>query len=215
MKRGVFITFEGPEGGGKSTHIRKLSDWLGARGIKVVTTREPGGTKLGEAIRGILQHDTAGDIVYPETEALLFAASRAHLVRSVILPALKKGKWVLCDRYADSTTAYQSFARGLDRKLIDSMNSFAMGEAVPDLTLLLDLDVKEGFKRVSGRSGKKDRIERAGLQFHRKVRNGYLALAKQFPGRFATVDASGSVEEVDAAICEIVRGRFLRGRGGK
>src|SRR5450759_4346826 len=130
-----FITFEGPEGGGKSTQIIRLAERLRADGNEVVTTREPGGTATGEAIRGILQHDTAGEALAAETELLLFAASRAQLVRTVIVPALARGAWVLCDRFADSTTAYQGYGRQLDLNRIAWLNEMAMGGCLPRLTI--------------------------------------------------------------------------------
>ncbi|MBA4389271.1 MAG: dTMP kinase [Verrucomicrobia bacterium] len=214
MKRGRFITFEGPEGSGKSTHIASLAARLAECGIRIVRTREPGGTKLGESLRNILQHDAAGKVVSAEAEALLFAASRAHLVRSVILPALDSGRWVLCDRFADSTTAYQSFGRGLRREAVDAVNAMAVGSAVPDLTILLDLDVKDGFERVAARKGRPDRFERERMGFHRKVRKGYLSLARQFPGRIVRLDASGAIEAVDGAIWAVVSDRFFPGSPG-
>lgn len=215
--KGIFITFEGPEGSGKSTHVKELVFRLRAVGIRVESMREPGGTPLGEAIRGILQHNTAGSVVWPETEAMLFCASRSQLVRSVIIPALKRGKWVVCDRFMDSTTAYQVFARRLPRKTVDLLNAFAVGPAVPDLTILLDIDVRHGFRRVLARKSGHDRFEREKVSFHEKVRKGYLSLARQFPGRFAVVDSGGSVEEVDDLIWNAVSSRLLskRGRRGR
>jgi dTMP kinase len=209
--RGVFITFEGPEGSGKSTHAKALVGRLQQLGIEVVSAREPGGTPMGEAIRGIVKHNAAGSVVWPETEALLFGASRAHLVRSVILPALESGKWVICDRFMDSTTAYQAFARGLDRKKIDSMNALAVGKAVPNMTLLLDLNVRKGFRRIAARKTRYDRFEMEKISFHEKVRRGYLALARQFPRRFVRIDACGTFDAVDAMIWSVVKSRFLAG----
>jgi dTMP kinase len=152
IKPGQFITFEGPEGGGKSTHIKRLAARLKALGHEVLLTREPGGTPTGEAIRGILQHDHTGEAICPEAELLLFEASRAQLVRTVILPALQKGVWVLCDRFADSTTAYQGYGRGFDLETILMLNQHAMGDCVPALTLLMDIEVQVGRERLAQRN---------------------------------------------------------------
>ena len=208
MKRGRFITLEGPEGSGKSTQAERLERrWLAA-GRKVLRTREPGGTPTGETIRGILQYDTAGEPICPETELLLFEASRAQLVRKVILPALAKGIWVLCDRFADSTAAYQGYGRGFALPTVCAINDFAVGAAMPDLTLLLDVEVKHGFERMRGRRnspvGGHDRIEREALAFHEKVRAGYLALAAKEPRRFRVIDGGESPEQVEAAIWKAV-----------
>jgi len=142
---GKFITFEGPEGCGKSTQIKLLAEKLEAQGIKVACTREPGGTATGEAIRNILQHDVVDESLGERAELLLFTASRAQLMDQVVLPALGRGEWVLCDRFIDSTMAYQGFARGMDIATLDRINDFAIDSRNPDLTLLLDLDVEKGF----------------------------------------------------------------------
>ncbi len=156
MSKGRLITFEGPEGAGKSTQAAMLIAKLEARGIEVIYTREPGGTKLGEAIRGILQYNSAGEDPCAESEVLLFEASRAQLVRNVIQPALDRGAWVLCDRFADSTTAYQGFGRGFSVELMETINRFAIGDAVPDMTILLDVNVSLGMQRCAKRQiGKK------------------------------------------------------------
>jgi dTMP kinase len=191
--KGLFISFEGPEGSGKSTQVARLVSRLRKMKRSVVATREPGGTRVGEAIRDVLQHDSRGEEMSPETETLLFVASRAQLVRSVIMPALKKGAFVICDRFADSTIAYQGYGRGLSVEGLKKLNSFAVGETVPDLTILLDLDVRLGFQRLKGRNRKRktshDRIERERMVFHRKVRNGYLKLARMSPVNYRIVDA--------------------------
>ena len=213
MARGRLITFEGPEGAGKSTQAALLISKLEARGIEVIYTREPGGTKLGEAIRGILQYNAAGEDPCPESEVLLFEASRAQLVRHVIQPALARGAWVLCDRFADSTTAYQGFGRGFSVELMETINRFAIGSAVPDMTILLDVNVSLGMQRCAKRQvGKKvqyDRIESEALEFHEKVRHGYLELARRFPERFRKVDAMRLAEPIAEDIWKLVSDAFL------
>ena len=203
--RGKFITFEGPEGGGKTTHARRLVERLQAAGEKVVYTREPGGTPTGEAIRDILQHDKAGEAPCSETEVLLFAASRAQLVRNVIVPALERGEWVVCDRFADSTTAYQGYGRGFSVEQMIAINEFAIDGAQPDLTILLDLPVSDGFARLQQRGGAKDRIEREALEFHERVRAGYLELARRWPERFRIVDPRRAPDVVAEDIWNLVQ----------
>ncbi len=207
-KDGQFISFEGPEGGGKSTHIKRLAARLEALGHEVLLTREPGGTPTGEAIRGILQHDHAGEAICPEAELLLFEASRAQLVRTVILPALQKGVWVLCDRFADSTTAYQGYGRGFDLETILRLNQHAMGECVPSLTLLMDIEVQAGRERLAQRNlaqnTASDRIEREAVEFHERVRTGFLALAQRWPARIKVVNAMREPEVVAAEIWALV-----------
>ena len=212
MARGRFITFEGPEGGGKTTQAKRLVARLEREGIGAVYTREPGGTATGEAIRGILQHDHVPEPLHSETEVLLFAASRAQLVRRVIRPALEGGLWVVSDRFADSTTVYQGFGRGLGVEAMLAINAFAIGETVPDLTFLLDLDVEAGFERLAERQAREgtgpDRMEREQRDFHRRVRAGYLDLARREPGRFRVLDASadpGTVETLVWAEVDRVR----------
>jgi dTMP kinase len=206
---GLFITFEGPEGCGKSTHVKRLAERLQADGHEVVTTREPGGTPTGEAIRGILQHDSAGEPICPEAETLLFEASRAQLVQHVIRPALERGAIVMCDRFADSTTAYQGYGRGFDVEHILQLHAFAIGETAPGLTLLLDVDVEEGFRRLHARNMQQrtglDRMERESLEFHRRVYAGYHALAERWPERFRIIDGRGDVTTVHEAIWAAVK----------
>jgi dTMP kinase len=205
--KGLFVTFEGSEGCGKSTQIRRLSEVLRADGREVVSLREPGGTPVGERIRHLLQHDDQAEAMTPETELLLFAASRAQLVREVIRPALDRGAIVLCDRFLDSTSVYQGVARALGQKDVASINAFAVGGTLPDLTLVLDLDASEGRRRASLRGGPQDRMEKEDPVFYEAVRKGYLALALGEPGRFCVIDASGDEEEVAASIGSVIKER--------
>jgi len=213
MAKGRLITFEGPEGAGKSTQAAMLIARLEARGIEIIYTREPGGTKLGEAIRGVLQYNAAGEAPCPESEVLLFEASRAQLVRQVILPALERGAWVVCDRFFDSTTAYQGFGRGFPVELMETINRFAVGGAVPDMTILLDVNVSLGMqrcaKRQAGQKMKYDRIESEALEFHERVRQGYLELARRYPERFRQVDAMRHAEPIADDVWRLVGDAFF------
>lgn len=207
--RGKFITLEGPEGSGKSTHARRLVAQLQAGGHSVITTREPGGTPAGEAVRRLLQHDAGGEGMVAEAEIFLFMASRAQLVRQIIAPALADGVCVVCDRFADSTTAYQGYGRGEDIERILIMNEMATGGLMPDLTILLDIDVKTGFDRLHDRNRRhgveKDRIEREARDFHERVRSGYLELARRWPQRIRVVDAARDEDAVQADIWELAQ----------
>ncbi len=213
MARGRLITFEGPEGAGKSTQAAMLIAKLEARGLEVIYTREPGGTKLGEAIRGVLQYNAAGEDPCPESEVLLFEASRAQLVRQVIRPALERGAWVICDRFADSTTAYQGFGRGFSVELMETINRFAIGDSTPDMTILLDVNVSLGMQRCAKRQvGKKlqyDRIESEALEFHEKVRQGYLELARRYPERYRKVDAMRHADPIADEVWKLVGDAFF------
>lgn len=208
-KKGKLITFEGIEGSGKSTHARLLALALHAAGFKVVEVREPGGTRIGETIRLLLSKKSGQEKMCPQTELLLFMASRAQLVQTVILPALRRGTHVICDRFYDSTSAYQGYARGCDLELITGMNAFAVQNLSPDLTILLDLDLRAGFKRLRCRNRRhgteKDRIESENMAFHKRVRNGYLNLAGKKPERFCVVNADRPVAKVHADIWKAVR----------
>ena len=210
---GKFITFEGPEGSGKSTQIQLLKEKLEAEGLQITCTREPGGTATGEEIRNLLQHDAAGEPLSGRAELLLFTASRAQLMDRVILPTLENGGWVLCDRFIDSTLAYQGFARGMDIPTLDSINEFAIFERKPDVTILLDLEVEAGFRRLESRYADSDeshdRFEREAREFHHKVRDGYQKLADREPNRFVIVDSDRSIEEVSADIWNAVKGALL------
>ncbi len=207
--RGKFITFEGPEGGGKTTQAKRLLARLTAEGHEVIYTREPGGTPTGEAIREILQYDKAGEPLCNEAEVFLFAASRSQLVRTVIIPALERGCHVICDRFADSTTVYQGYGRGFDIDQMIAINTFAINGATPDLTLLMDVEVATGFDRIATRQRelfqKSDRIEREARAFHERVRRGYLELAARWPARFRTINAARDPGEVEADVWKWVQ----------
>ncbi|MDD2579015.1 MAG: dTMP kinase [Eubacteriales bacterium] len=192
-QRGRLITFEGIDGSGKTTQIAHLSDSLGTAGIHVITLREPGGTAISEAVRDILL-DLKHTGMFQETELLLFAAARAQLVREVFLPSLAKGHWIICDRYYDSTMAYQGYGRGLDLQAIRAINALATDQCRPDMTLLLDLPAELAAERMSQRSTAADRIDQENRDFMRRVRTGYLAIAAEEPERIIRMDA-GQAEE--------------------
>lgn len=205
----MFISFEGGEGCGKSTQIELLATRLKSEGATVHQTREPGGTKLGEAIRNLLQHEYAGEGMCPEAELLLFTASRAQISRELIGPALDKGEIVLCDRFMDSTTVYQGVARAIDPDQVTAINSFATGGLKPDLTILLDLTPEIGMKRVLERSnGELDRMEKEDQAFFSEVRRGYLELADKDPDRFLVLDASQPIETLQTEIWNAVKPRL-------
>jgi len=210
---GKFITFEGPEGSGKSTHIKLLKAYLEERGIEVVLTREPGGTPLGEEIRKILQHDHSEPPV-PSAEVLLFLASRAQHVERLIRPALQQGKWVLCDRFADSTFAYQGYGRGFDMASLRAVNAFAVSGLQPDLTVLLDVTPQTSRERLAVRQASTattpDRIEREAAAFHERVRNGFLALAKEEPDRIVVINTEREPAAVAAAVRAAVESLTLK-----
>lgn len=204
---GRFITFEGGEGAGKTTHVRLLADALRAAGRDVVETREPGGSPGAEEIRELLIHGEAGrwDAM---TEALLhFAARRDHVSR-VIRPALAAGQWVLSDRFADSTMAYQGYGHGLGREVIDELYDLTVGDLRPDLTVILDLPVEEGLRRAASRKDGGSRYERMDRAFHERLRAGFLAIAEREPRRCLVVDASVAVADVEAAIRAAVAARL-------
>jgi len=206
---GVFITFEGSEGCGKTTQIQRLAARLKEAGQEIVLTREPGGTPLGERIRHLLKFAEEGKDMTPETELLLFAASRAQLVRRVIAPALEAGNWVIADRFMDSTTVYQGVARRLDHEAVRFINEFAVGERRPDLTLVLDMDPNESHRRLLRRPrpvGEPDRMEQMPAEFYQAVRDGYLTLARDEPERFRVIQAGRSVDAVEEEVWEHVTG---------
>lgn len=205
--RGRFITLEGGEGAGKSTQLRRLAEALREEGVMVVTTREPGGSPGAEAIRALL---VEGDVARWDgiTEAMLhFAARRDHLVKTV-WPALERGAWVISDRFADSTLAYQGFGHGLDAEVIGALYRIAVGHFAPDLTLVLDLPVEKGLERAGARGGAEDRYERMGLSFHQRLRQGFLGIAAANPLRCAVIDAARTPDQVFADILATVRARL-------
>jgi dTMP kinase len=194
MKRGTLITFEGPEGSGKTTQSVLLCKFLKTHRFNVLHVLEPGKTKLGDIIRDILLNSKKIDIA-PKTETLLYLAARAQLINEKIKPALKKGKIVVCDRFTDATLVYQGCGLGIDKKEIIRFNGFATENIVPDITFLMDLKTKEGLRRCNGTKGFKDRIERRSLVFHNKVRRGYLDLAKKDPKRIKMFSAQNENKE--------------------
>jgi dTMP kinase len=203
---GKFIVFEGVEGSGKTTQIGQTAAWLETnpqRDRSVMITREPGGTKLGQQIRQILLDDLDNCVSY-RTELLLYAADRAQHVEALIRPHLDRGDIVLCDRFTDSTIAYQGYGRGFDRDEIDRVNQLATGGLQSDLTFWLDLDVKIGLERVLLR-GKPDRMERATIDFHQRVRQGYQELANVYPDRIIRIDADRSPDEIQLEIQSTLR----------
>lgn len=198
----MFITFEGPEGSGKSSQLPDLASFLKERGCDVVCTREPGGTKIGDQIRQVLVCMENVEL-HPRTEILLFQAARAQLVEELILPSLKQGKVVLCDRYGDSTLAYQGYGHGLDQEKLKMMLEFATGGLKPDLTILLDVDVMTGLKRKKAKD-EWNRLDAYEISFHERVREGYHHLAAEDKKRWRVVDASQSMEKVQEEIRQIV-----------
>jgi dTMP kinase len=204
-----FISFEGSEGSGKTTQIGLLSQKLEDAACSVIVTREPGGTEIGEEIRHLLKHAQAGKNMVPETELLLFAASRAQLVREVILPSLEKNRVVICDRFLDSTTVYQGVARRISDDPVQVINQFAVGNLMPNLTVVLDVPAEVGLKRIKRRANDlPDRMEEENIGFYRLVREGYLLLAQSMPERFLVVDGTLSVDAVHNLIWDAVRERY-------
>lgn len=197
MKKGYFITFEGAEGSGKSTQIRKTVAFLKKKGCSILMLREPGGTRISEAIREILL-DKRFREMNPIAELLLYLAARAQVVHEKILPALKKGKVVICDRFEDSSKAYQGFGRRISLKVINDISSLVRGVLKPDLTFVLDIDIQQGLAR----GGRHDRIEREALSFHKRVRRGFLELAKNDPQRIVVLNTSRPADWVSQKIRE-------------
>lgn len=203
----MFITFEGPEGSGKSTQIRLLAEFLRTRGFSVEVVREPGGTPIGDQIRHVL-HDTANTAMSPAAEVLLYSASRAQLISERIKPSLAAGRIVLCDRYADSTMAYQGYGRGLDLGMLAALTEIATGGLRPDLILLLDLDVSAGLSRRRIRGEEMNRLDLEAVAFHERVRAGYRLLADADPDRWVRIPADRSVDLVAVDIREAVIARM-------
>ena len=206
MQRGKFVTFEGVDGTGKSTQSRLLGQNLEAEGIKVLILREPGGTAISEKIRDILL-DASQNNMTAETEVLLFEAARAQIVREVIRPALDRGTWVICDRFMDSTVAYQGYGRGLDLELIDQLNDFAVGGTKPDLTVLLQLPPESRAERLERRHELEaaDRLDGESEDFRSEVDRGFRALAAREPERFSCIETQGTKEETAGLVLELVR----------
>lgn len=200
MMQGLFITFEGPDGCGKTTQMKLLAEYLEKKGEEVVLTREPGGKGLGEKVREILLNYDGE--VSDRCESFLFLADRAQNIDIIVNPAVKAGKIVLCDRHIDSTVAYQGYGRGLDIERINMLNNLATNGKKPDLTFVFDVDVETSMKRVGK---EKDRMESAGIDFHNRVRQGYLELAKQEPNRIKVIDATKSIEEIHDEVIKILK----------
>ena len=205
--KGLFITFEGTEGSGKTTQISLLAERLRSMGCGVRTLREPGGTPIGEEIRHTLKHSPANHAMTPEAELLLMNASRAQLVREVIRPALTSGKIVLCDRFYDSTMAYQGYGQGLGREVVETIHRVVLGAFKPDLTLILDLPVEAGLGRAEAR-GTVNRYERMDSAFHQRLRQGFQDIAKREPDRCLVIDATQPADTVAEAVAEAVRSRL-------
>lgn len=205
-----FITFEGGEGAGKSTQIALLADYLeDHKEMSVVLTREPGGCASAEAIRSLVLHSDFDTDWQPASEALLMNAARCEHLQQVIIPALKEDKTVLCDRFMDSTMAYQGYGYGQDKAFLKQLQQAVVGQHVPDLTFIFDLDPKIAFQRVQSRtSGELDRIERKDMGFHKRIRDGFLDIAKHEPNRCHVLDASASVEDIHKEIIGVIEARF-------
>ena len=211
MRRLPFITFEGSEGCGKSTQVRLLAERLTKAGVPLLVTREPGGTAIGEKIRHLLQFAPESVAMTPETELLLFEASRSQLVREVIQPALDRGTVVLSDRFADSTSVYQGVARRLDHEMVGHLNTFAVGPCRPDLTFLLNIDAETARARMMRRirpAAGIDRMEQEPLQFYEAVCKAYRELAMRERHRIRVIDATGSIEEIEEEIWSVILARF-------
>lgn len=211
LQRGIFITFEGPEGCGKSTQSKRVYDYLRRRGYDCVYTREPGGTKVGEFIRHILLHLKDID-VSDITELFLFESARAQIVSEVIRPALDRKKIVVCDRFSDATVSYQGYGGGVSLKAIGILDRIATGGLKPDLTILLDIDTAAGLKRARAAKGV-DRMEKKDIAYHRRVRAGYLKLAKADPGRIKVIKVTDGIEKTQSSVrreVELVIRRYKR-----
>ena len=207
MPRLPFITFEGSEGSGKSTQVQRLASHLKRCGVTVFVTREPGGTPIGESIRELLQFAPHNAGITPETELLLFEASRSQLVREIIKPALERSVCVIADRFSDSTTVYQGAARKLDRQIVERLNAFAIGDCVPDITFVLDVDAATAHSRMQ-QPRRADRMEQQPAEFYEQVRQAYRELAAREPSRIVLIDGSRAASEIENKIRKIVSSRF-------
>ena len=199
----MFITFEGPDGSGKTTQIRRLIPVLQEKGFDIVHTREPGGTDIGDQIRSIIMN-MKNKSMHPRAEILLFCASRAQLVEELVRPSLSEGKLVLCDRYADSTMAYQGYGHGLDRDVLSQLLHFATGGLKPDLTLRFDISAEAGLRRRLTNHEEWNRMDDYALQFHERVRSGYLAMAAAEPERWAVIDADRTPDEIHREVVSVI-----------
>ena len=207
MPRGMFITFEGSEACGKSTQVQRLAAHFERLQVQFLVTREPGGTPIGESIRELLQFSPQGAGMTAETELLLFEASRSQLVREVINPALERGVCVISDRFFDSTSVYQGAARKLDRQIVDRLNALAVGECIPDITFVVDVDLKTAQSRMQA-PRKPDRMEQESPEFYQRVREAYQELASRDKNRVVLVDGSRSADDVEKDIWKIISARF-------
>ena len=208
MPRLPFITFEGSEGCGKSTQVQRLAARLKKLGIPFLVTREPGGTTIGETIRELLQFAPHNSNMRPETELLLFEASRSQLVRETIKPALDRGVCVITDRFFDSTTVYQGAARCLDREIVERLNAFVVGDCVPDITFVLDVDATTAESRMQKKPRKVDRMEQEPAEFYERVRRGYRDLATREPNRIVLIDGSPNADGIENEIWNVLSSRF-------
>jgi dTMP kinase len=208
MPRMPFITFEGSEGSGKSTQAERLAARLQRCGVPYMLTREPGGTPIGETIRELLQFAPRNASMTPETELLLFEASRSQLVREIIKPALERGMCVIADRFFDSTTVYQGAARKLDRGMIDRFNEFAVGDCVPEITFVLDVDAPTAAARMQHETRKADRMEQQPTEFYERVRESYRDLAAREPKRIVLINGSRDPDEIETEILKTLCSRF-------
>jgi dTMP kinase len=208
MARLPFITFEGSEGSGKSTQADRLAAHLQRHGIPYIVTREPGGTPIGESIRDLLQFAPHNSNMTSETELLLFEASRSQLVREVIKPALQHGMCVITDRFFDSTTVYQGAARKLDREMIERLNAFSVGDCIPDITFVLDVDAATAESRMQLEPRKADRMEQQPAEFYERVREGYRELATHEPKRVVLINGARDPDEIEREIWDKLCSRF-------
>jgi len=204
----MFITLEGPDGSGKSSQIKPLADFLCGLGYHVITTQEPGGTQISDQIRDVLK-DMKNKSMHPRTETLLFCSARAQLVEQIIRPHLEHGDIIISDRYADSTLAYQGYGHGFDLSLLRQLLNFATGNLWPDLTILLDIDAREGLLRRKANGASWDRLDDYALEFHQRVREGYRHMTEEEPERWCIIDAAQAPSIVQSIIREAVMSRFL------